>query len=107
MLALTHLVRGGLAVGTAVVLATAPATGAQAATGNFRYFNGSGQEFRVVNPPDNVCVALQVRAISMVNETNKSVRVYLGTNCATLATTLPPGRGVSYLGGPQSIRVIG
>ncbi|WP_331773131.1 hypothetical protein OG948_57960 (plasmid) [Embleya sp. NBC_00888] len=107
MLALTHLVRTGLAVGTAVVLATGLTTNAQAATGNFRYFNTNGQEFRVANPPDNVCITLQVRATSMSNETNKTVSVYLGTSCATFVTNLAPGRGLSYVGGPQSVRAIG
>ncbi|MFI7099667.1 hypothetical protein ACIBK8_09940 [Streptomyces sp. NPDC050161] len=107
MFALARLGRLGLAVGMAAVLATGLATNAQAATGNIRYFSTAGQEFRITNPPDNVCLTLQVRAGSVTNETNKTVSVFLGTNCATFVTNLAPGRTVARVGGPQSVRVIG
>ncbi|MFD7260488.1 hypothetical protein [Streptomyces sp. NPDC059874] len=105
--ALTRLARLGLTAGTAAVLVAGLATNAQAAAGTIRYFNFSGQEFRIADPPDNVCLALQIRATNVTNETNKRVSVYLGTSCNTFVTTLAPGRGVSYVGGPQSVRVIG
>lgn len=104
--ALPRLGRLGLAVCTATVLVTGLATNAQAATGRIRYFNGAGQEFDIVNPPDHVCLTLQVRATNVTNETNKNVSVYLGMNCDRFVTTLVPGRGVSYVGGPQSVRVV-
>lgn len=105
--ALPRLGRLALAVGTATVLATGLATNAQAASGSIRYFDGPGNEFDIVNPPDNVCLTLQIRAINVTNETDKRVSVYLGRNCERFITTLVPGRGVSYVGGPQSVRVIG
>src|SRR3954453_11817923 len=71
------------------------------------YFNVSGQGFRITNPPDNVCLTLRVRADEIDNDPKKSVSVYLGTACNTFVTTLAPGRGVSHVGGPQSVRVIG
>ncbi|MET9645899.1 hypothetical protein ACFZB6_07860 [Streptomyces syringium] len=107
MFALARLGRLGLSVGMAAVLVTGLSTTAQAATGNIRYFNVNGQEFTVTDPPDNLCITLQARASSLVNETNKTVSVYLGTSCATFVTDLEPGRGVSHVGGPQSVRVIG
>ncbi|MFF5126618.1 hypothetical protein ACFY41_06695 [Streptomyces syringium] len=107
MLTLARLGRLGMAVGMAAVLATGLATSAQAATGTIQYFDVNGQEFRITNPPDNVCLTLRVRAAQIDNETNKSVDVYLGTACNTFVTNLPPGRGVSSVGGPQSVRVIG
>lgn len=105
--ALTRLGRIGLAAGTTAALVTGLVTSAQAATGAVRYFNGAGQEFRITNPPDNVCLTLQIRAINVTNETDKPVSVYLGTSCNTFVTALDPGHGVSYVGGPQSVRVIG
>jgi uncharacterized protein YggE len=107
MLVLGRPGRLGLAVGAAAVLAICPAINAQAATGSIQYFNVSGQGFRITNPPDNVCLTLRVRADEIDNDTNKSVSVYLGTACNTFVTTLAPGRGVSHVGGPQSVRVIG
>ncbi len=101
------IARISLAVGTAVVLVTGLATNAQAATGTIQYFDVNGQEFRITNPPDNVCLTMQVRADQINNETNKTVNVYLGTACNTFVTSLDPGRGVSHVGGPQSVRVIG
>ncbi|MBC2874610.1 MULTISPECIES: hypothetical protein [Streptomyces] len=106
MLALARLARTGPAIAMAAVLATGLTTNAQAATGRIRYFNG-GQELQITNPRDNVCLALQVRADEVANDTNKSVSVFLGTACATFVTTLAPGRAVSHVGGPQSVRVIG
>lgn len=105
--ALARLGRLSLTVGTAAVLVTGLATNAQAASGTIRYFSAGGQEFDITNPPDNVCLTLQVRATNVTNETNKRVSIYLDTSCNTFVTTLVPGRGVSYVGGPQSVRVIG
>ncbi|WP_328303346.1 hypothetical protein OG389_35625 [Streptomyces sp. NBC_00435] len=105
--ALARFGRIGLTVGTAAVLVTGLATHAQAAAGTIRYFSPAGQEFDIANPPDNVCLTLQIRATNVTNETDKRVSIYLGTSCNTFVTTLVPGRGVSYVGGPQSVRVIG
>ncbi|MBM7166945.1 hypothetical protein JQK87_00585 [Streptomyces sp. G44] len=96
-----------LAVGTATVVVAGLATNAQAATGTLRYFDVSGQEFRINNPPDSVCLTLQVRADEIANDTDKSVSVYLGPACNTFVTTLAPGHAVSHVGGPQSVRFIG
>ncbi|MCZ0205378.1 hypothetical protein OZK63_08125 [Streptomyces sp. UMAF16] len=104
---LARLRRIGLAVGTAVVLATGLATNAQAATGTIRYFDVNQQEFRIPDPPDNVCINLQVRADLILNETDKTVRVYLNANCAVRVTDLAPGRGVAHVGGPRSVRALG
>ncbi|MFH8293024.1 hypothetical protein [Streptomyces sp. NPDC018059] len=96
-----------LAVGTATVVVAGLTTSAQAATGTIQYYDVNGQGFRVTNPPDNVCLTLQVRADEIINDTNKPVNVYLGTACNTFVTSLDPGRAVSHVGGPQSVRVIG
>ncbi|MFE0044337.1 hypothetical protein [Streptomyces albireticuli] len=106
MPALARLGRIGLAAGTAVVLATGLSTNAQAATGTIRYFDG-GQEFRISNPPDNVCINLQARPDLISNETNKTLRVFLNPNCFTFITDLEPGRAAAHIGGPQSVRIIG
>ncbi|GLX37465.1 hypothetical protein [Streptomyces lavendulae] len=105
--ALSRLVRIGLTVGAAAVLATGLATSAQAATGSIRYFDVNQNEFRIVNPPDNVCLALQVRADLIVDETDKRMTIYLGTACQTRVTTIGPGEARSHIGGPQSVRIIG
>ncbi|MFH8614556.1 hypothetical protein ACH4E8_05675 [Streptomyces sp. NPDC017979] len=103
---LARLRKVGLAVGMAAVLVTGLSGSAEAATGAIRYFNLAGDEFRIDNPPDNVCLTLQIRASLVSNETNKTVRVYLGTNCNTRVTDLAPGRALAYGGGPQSVRVL-
>ncbi|MFF7078686.1 hypothetical protein [Streptomyces lavendulae] len=105
--ALSRLARIGLTVGAAAVLATGLATNAQAATGSIRYFDVNQNEFRIVNPPDNVCLPLQVRADLIVDETDKRMTIYLGTACQTRVTTIGPGEGRSHIGGPQSVRIIG
>ncbi|WP_405812797.1 MULTISPECIES: hypothetical protein [unclassified Streptomyces] len=105
--ALSRFCRIGLTVGAAAVLATGAATNAQAATGSIRYFDVNQAEFRIVNPPDNVCLALQVRADLIVNETDRRMTIYLGTACATRVTTIGPGEGRAHIGGPQSVRITG
>ncbi|GAA0290339.1 hypothetical protein GCM10010302_31100 [Streptomyces polychromogenes] len=97
----------GLTVGTAAVLATGLAASAQAATGTIQYFDVHQNEFRITDPPDNVCLALQARAEEIENKTNKRMTIYLGTTCATRVTTIGPGEGRSHIGGPQSVRIIG
>lgn len=104
---LSRFGRIGLTVGTAAVLATGLATNAQAATGTIRYYDVNQNEFRITNPPDNVCLALQVRADLIENETNKRMTIYLGTACATRVTTIGPGEGRAHIGGPQSVRILG
>ncbi|MEV4873981.1 hypothetical protein [Streptomyces syringium] len=107
MFALARLGRLGLSVGMAAVLVTGLSTAAQAATGQIRYFSVDGQQFTITDPPDNVCITLQVRAAGIANKTNKTVNVYLGTSCAIFVTALEPEDGVSSVGGPQSVRVVG
>ncbi|MGW2955823.1 hypothetical protein [Streptomyces eurythermus] len=103
---LGRLARLGLTLGTAAVLAIGLTSSAEAATGQIRYFSSAGQEFRIDNPPDNVCINLQVRARILVNETNKTVSYFFGANCANFTNNLAPGRAVSYQN-PLSVRVIG
>ncbi|MFF9000765.1 hypothetical protein [Streptomyces achromogenes] len=98
--------RLGLAVGAAAVLAVGLTSSAEAATGRIRYFSTAGQEFQIDNPPDNVCINLQVRARILVNETNKTLSYFFGANCTNFTSTLPPGRTVSNQI-PLSVRVIG
>ncbi|MFE5858356.1 hypothetical protein ACFQ61_34710 [Streptomyces sp. NPDC056500] len=107
MLAHTRLSRIGLAVSTAVVLTLGLSPNAQAATGTIRYFDVNSQEFRISNPPDNVCITLQARASSITNETNKTVRLYRNGGCDIFVLDLAPGSTRSHIGGPLSVRVIG
>ena len=107
MFALARLGRLGLAAGAAAVLAAGLATSAQAATGALRYFSITGQEFRVDNPPDNVCINLRVRPDLIANQTNKTMRVYFGAGCTSFTLDLEPGRSAAHIGGPQSVRFIG
>ncbi|MEU9187406.1 hypothetical protein AB0D14_23280 [Streptomyces sp. NPDC048484] len=88
-------------------MATGLATNAQAATGALRYFSISGQEFRVDNPPDNVCINLLVRPDLTTNQTNKAMNVYSGADCTSFFFTLDPGRSAAHTGGPRSVRIIG
>ncbi|MGW1597463.1 hypothetical protein [Streptomyces sp. NPDC002343] len=103
---IAHLARFGLTVGTAAVMAVGLTSSAQAAQGRIRYFSAAGQEFRIDNPPDNVCINLQVRARTLVNETTNTVSYFFNANCANFTGNLPPGRAVSYQN-PLSVRVIG
>lgn len=103
---LARLARLGLTVGTAVVLAVGLTSSAEAATGNIRYFSASGQEARIDNPPDNVCINLRFRAQLLANNTNKTVSYFFGANCSNFTSDLAPGRAVSYQN-PLSVRVIG
>jgi hypothetical protein len=107
MLAFARLGRLSLAVGAAVVLAVGVSTEAQAATGALRYFSVSGQEFRINNPPDNVCINLQVQPDLLANQTDKAMNVYSGTNCTFFVLNLEPGRSVAHIGGPRSVLFIG
>ncbi|MCL3997245.1 hypothetical protein [Streptomyces lavenduligriseus] len=103
---LGRLARLGLTLGTAVALAIGLTSSAEAATGRIRYFSSAGQEFRIDNPPDNVCINLQARARTLVNETNKTVSYFFGANCTNFTGNLAPGRAVAYQN-PLSVRVIG
>ncbi|MEU7083473.1 hypothetical protein [Streptomyces achromogenes] len=103
---LARLARLGLAVGTAAVLAVGLTSSAEAATGNIRYFSASGEEARIDNPPDNVCINLRFRAQLLANNTNKTVSYFFGANCSNFTGDLAPGRAVSYQN-PLSVRVIG
>lgn len=105
--ALSRLGRFSLTVGTAAVLTTGLTTNAQAATGTIRYFGTNGQEFRILNPADDVCVNLQIRPDLITNDTDKTVSVYFNGNCSTFVTDLLPGQAVAHIGGPRSVRVIG
>ncbi|MEU3952783.1 hypothetical protein AB0F45_10725 [Streptomyces achromogenes] len=98
--------RLALAVGTAVVLAVGLTSRAEAATGNIRYFSASGEEARIDNPPDNVCINLRFRAQLLANNTNKTVSYFFGANCTNFTGNLAPGRAVAY-NNPLSVRVIG
>ncbi|MEU5080284.1 MULTISPECIES: hypothetical protein [Streptomyces] len=98
--------RLALAAGTAGVLAVGLTSSAEAATGRIRYFSSTGQEFRIDNPPDNVCINLQARARTLVNETNKTVSYFFAANCVNFTSNLAPGRAVAYQN-PLSVRVIG
>ncbi|MFK0118466.1 hypothetical protein [Streptomyces sp. NPDC090994] len=106
MLRIARLGRLGLAVGTAAALAVGLTSSAQAATGTIRYFSASGQAFQIVNPPDNVCLNLQVRAQLLANNTNKTVSYFFDANCANFTGNLPPGHAVAF-NNPLSVRVIG
>ncbi|MFE5138471.1 hypothetical protein ACFRDV_12465 [Streptomyces fagopyri] len=107
MLTLARLARLGLAVGAAAVLAAGLSTSAQAATGALRYFSVSGQEFRITNPSDNVCINLQVRPDLIANQTDRTMSVYSGADCTAFVLNLEPGRSVAHIGGPRSVRFIG
>ncbi|MFF9024527.1 hypothetical protein [Streptomyces eurythermus] len=102
---LARLARLGLAVGTAAVLAIGLTSSAEAATGNIRYFRASGEEARIDNPPDNVCINLRFRAQLLANNTNRTVAYYYNANCTNLTGVLAPGRAVSYAA-PLSVRVL-
>ncbi|MGW2955824.1 hypothetical protein [Streptomyces eurythermus] len=106
MLRLARPARLALAVGTAVALAVGLTSSAEAATGNIRYFRASGEEARIDNPPDNVCINLRFRAQLLANNTNKTVSYFFGANCTNFTGNLVPGRAVSYQN-PLSVRVIG
>ncbi|MFD8421073.1 hypothetical protein [Streptomyces sp. NPDC059466] len=106
MLTPARLGRLGLAAGAAAALATGLSTNAQAATGALRYFSITGQEFRINNPPDNVCINLQVRPDLIANQTDKTMSVYSGADCALFILNLDPGRSVAHIGGPRSVRFI-
>ncbi|MBK3568246.1 hypothetical protein [Streptomyces sp. MBT62] len=107
MLTLARLGRLGLAVGTAAVVAVGLSTNAQAATGALRYFSISGQEFRITNPPNNVCINLQVQPDLIANQTDKTMSVFSGANCTSFVLNLDPGRSVAHIGGPRSVLFIG
>jgi hypothetical protein len=106
MIRIARLARLGLTAATAAVLAVGPTSSAEAATGNIRYFSASGQEARIDNPPDNVCINLRFRAQLLANNTNKTVSYFFNANCANFTGNLDPGRAVSYQN-PLSVRVIG
>jgi hypothetical protein len=106
MLRIAQVARLALAAGIAAVLAVGLTSSAQAATGNIRYFSASGEEARIDNPPDNVCINLRFRAQLLANNTNKTVSYFFGAICANFTGNLPPGRAVSY-SNPLSVRVIG
>ncbi|MDN3264090.1 hypothetical protein QWJ26_30610 [Streptomyces sp. CSDS2] len=106
MLRIPQVARLALAAGIAAVLVVGLTSSAQAATGNIRYFSGSGQEARIDNPPDNVCITLRFRAQLLANNTNKWVSYFYNANCTNFTGDLAPGRAVSY-NNPLSVRVIG
>jgi hypothetical protein len=95
----------GVAVGAVLVLVTGPAADAEAASGRIRYVNSAG-EFQITNPPDGVCLTLRGPAQEISNETDKTVQVFFSATCTNLVAVLPPGRAVSHIGGPRSVRVI-
>ncbi|GHH17425.1 hypothetical protein [Streptomyces rubradiris] len=97
--------RLALAAGTAAVLAVGLTSSAEAATGNIRYFRSTGEEARIDNPPDNVCINLRFRARLLANNTNRSVAYYYNANCSNLRGVLAPNRTVSYAN-PLSVRVL-
>ncbi|MFF2999797.1 hypothetical protein ACFVTC_35415 [Streptomyces sp. NPDC057950] len=107
MFTLARMGNLGLAVGSAGVLAAGLSTSAQVATGALRYFSISGQEFRITNPPDNVRINLQVRPDLIANQTDKTMTVHPGADCALFVLNLDPGRSVAHIGGPRSVRFIG
>ncbi|MFF9670735.1 hypothetical protein ACF1GS_03405 [Streptomyces eurythermus] len=106
MFRIARTARLALAAGIAAVLAVGLTSSAQAATGNIRYFSGSGQRFQIDNPPDGVCLTLRVRAQLLANNTNRTLSYYYNANCTNLINILAPGRAVSYAN-PLSVRVIG
>ncbi|MEU3525057.1 hypothetical protein AB0E62_14485 [Streptomyces sp. NPDC038707] len=106
MIRIAHAARVALAVGTAALLAVGLTPDAQAATGRIRYISNAGQEFQILNPPDDVCINLQTRARTLVNETNKTLAYFFGANCTNFTSTLAPGRTVVNQI-PLSVRVIG
>ncbi|CAL9584699.1 hypothetical protein [Streptomyces sp. enrichment culture] len=106
MVRIARLARLGLALGTAAVLAVGLTSSAEAATGSIRYFRYTGEEARIDNPPDNVCINLRFRARTLANETNKWVSYFYNANCTNFLNNLAPGRAVAYAN-PLSVRVIG
>jgi hypothetical protein len=106
MRASARLARFALALGSAALLAAGTATDAHAATGQIRYWNSAQVEFRIDNPPDNVCLPLQVFATLLSNETNKTLSYYHNADCTNFTGNLAPGRAVAYQS-PHSVRIIG
>ncbi|MFF9670734.1 hypothetical protein ACF1GS_03400 [Streptomyces eurythermus] len=103
---LARLARLGLTLGTTAALVIGMTSSAEAATGSIRYFRFTGEEARIDNPPDNVCINLRFRARTLSNETNKWVSYFYNANCTNFLNNLAPGRAVSYAN-PLSVRVIG
>ncbi|CAL9584754.1 hypothetical protein [Streptomyces sp. enrichment culture] len=106
MFRIARTARLALAAGAAAVLAVGLTSSAEAATGNIRYFSASGQEARIDNPPDNVCLNLRFRAQLLANNTNKTVSYFFNADCTNFTGNLAPGRAVAY-NNPLSVRVIG
>ncbi len=92
--------RAGLVIGAAAVLVTGLATSSQAASGTFTYTTGSGVEFELDNPADNVCFTLNGGATGATNGTDGTATVYRDASCQSSVVTLGPGQNIIF-GRPQ------
>ncbi|WP_031517701.1 hypothetical protein [Streptomyces sp. NRRL F-5123] len=106
MRAPARLAKLALTLGSAAVLAVGMTTDAHAATGAIRYFDFAQHEFRIDNPPDNVCLNLQFHAWLLANDTDKTLSYFFGANCTNFTGNLDPGRAVTNQS-PLSVRIIG
>ncbi|MGW2597141.1 hypothetical protein [Streptomyces klenkii] len=96
--------RAALVVGTAAVLVTGLATSSQAATGTFTYTTGSGVEFELNNPPDDLCFTLNGGATGATNGTDRIATLYRDASCQSSVLSLGPGQNAIFGRPPQSVK---
>ncbi|MEU2872380.1 hypothetical protein ABZ769_24730 [Streptomyces olivoreticuli] len=95
--------RAALVIGAAAVLVTSLATSSQAASGTFTYTTGSGVEFELNNPADNLCFTLNGGATGATNGTDGTATLYSDASCQSPVLNLGPGQNAIFGRPPQSV----
>jgi hypothetical protein len=95
--------RAGVIIGAATVLVLGLATSSQAADGAFSYSTGSGAEFELNNPADNLCFTLNGGATGATNGANGTATLYRDASCQSPVLNLEPGRTAVFGRPPQSV----